>query len=79
VQEIEGIEMVTYIDWMMSCSLITLTAHPAMSVPCGFTPDGLPVGIQIVGRYRSEFELLQLAHAFERVTELTEIRPSIAC
>jgi amidase len=47
-----------------------------MSVPCGFTPDGLPVGIQIVGRYRGEAELLQFAHAFEQTANLTEIRPS---
>lgn len=79
VKEIEGIEMDTYIDWMMSCSLITLTGHPAISVPCGFTSDDLPVGIQIVGRYRGEFEPLKLARAFERTTDLTRIRPSVAC
>ncbi len=78
VQEIDGIEMGTYIDWMQSCSFITLTGHPAMSVPCGFTSDGLPVGIQIVGRYRGESELLKLAHAFEQTANLAEVRPSVA-
>jgi amidase len=78
VKEINGIKMDTYIDWMMSCSFISLTAHPAMSVPCGFTPEGLPVGIQIVGRYRREMELLQFAHAFEQATRVAERRPSIA-
>jgi amidase len=78
VREINGVEMETYIDWMQSCSLITLTAHPAMSIPCGFTPDGLPVGIQIVGRYRGEAELLKLAYAFEKTVNLVEIRPSVA-
>jgi amidase len=78
VKEINGIEMHTYIDWMMSCSLITLTGHPALSMPCGFTAGGLPVGIQIVGRYRCEFELLQLAHAFEKTTHLAERRPPVA-
>jgi amidase len=34
-------------------------------VPCGFTPEGMPVGLQIVGRHRDEFSILQLAHAFE--------------
>jgi amidase len=78
VKEINGIEMDTYIDWMKSCSFISLTEHPAMSVPCGFTPEGLPVGIQIVGRYRREMELLQFAHAFEQATQVSERRPSLA-
>jgi amidase len=78
VKEIEGIKMDTYIDWMRSCSLISLTEHPAMSVPCGFTSEGLPVGIQIVGRYRREMELLEFAHAFEQVTRVGERRPTLA-
>ncbi|MGD8820777.1 MAG: amidase family protein, partial [Anaerolineae bacterium] len=77
VQEINGIEMATYIDWMMSCSLITLTGHPAISVPCGFTADGLPVGLQIVGPYRGEFELLQFAYAFEQATHVADRRPPV--
>lgn len=46
-----------------------ITGLPAISVPCGFTPDGLPVGLQIVGRHNRDFEVLQLAHAFERATQ----------
>ena len=60
--------MTNYLDWMKSCYYITLTTHPAISVPAGFTDDGLPVGIQIVGRYRDDFGLLQFAHAFEQAT-----------
>jgi amidase len=78
VREINGIHMETYIDWMKSCSLITLTEHPALSVPCGFTPEGLPVGVQIVGRFRREIEVLQLAHAFEQATHWGEWRPPVA-
>jgi amidase len=78
VQEIEGVRMNTYIDWMMSCSFITLTAHPAMSMPCGFTPEGLPVGVQIVGPYRREMDLLQLAYAFEQATHVADRCPPIA-
>jgi amidase len=78
VKEIEGVRMDTYIDWMRSCSLISLTEHPAMSVPCGFTPEGLPVGIQIVGRYSREMELLQFAHAFEQATRVGQRRPTLA-
>jgi amidase len=66
--EINGVKMNTYLDWMRSCSAITVTGHPAISVPCGFTPDGLPVGVQIIGRYRDERGLLQFAHAFEQRT-----------
>ncbi len=68
VTEIAGQKMETYIDWMKSCYYITLTGHPAISVPCGFTPEGLPVGVQIVGRHRDDFGVLQLAHAFEEAT-----------
>jgi amidase len=78
VQEIDGVTMESYIDWMKSCFFISLTALPAMSVPAGFTDDGLPVGLQIVGRYRRERSVLELGHAFERVTGASERRPSIS-
>lgn len=78
VREIEGIDMKTYIDWMKSCWYITLVELPAISVPCGFTPDGLPVGIQIVGSYRSERQLLRFAHAFEQAVQLTHSHPPVA-
>ena len=69
--------MGNYIDWMKSCYYITATGHPAISVPCGFTEDGLPVGIQIVGRYRQEASVLQLAKAFEDRTEYWKVRPNL--
>ncbi len=78
VTEINGIPLPTYIDWMRVCSDITVTGLPAISVPCGFTEDGLPVGIQIVGRYRDEMGVLQLAHAFEQATNVGARRPEIA-
>ena len=77
VKEINGHKMGNYIDWMKSCYYITATGHPAISVPCGFTEDGLPVGIQIVGRYRQEASVLQLAKAFEDRTEYWKIRPNL--
>ena len=49
----------------------------AASLTAGFTPQGLPVGLQIVGRYRDDFGVLQLAHAFERETEVWKRRPAI--
>ena len=76
-REIAGTKLDNYLDWMKSCYYITITSHPAISVPAGFTPDGLPVGLQIVGRYRDDFGVLQLAHAFERETEVWKRRPPI--
>ncbi len=78
ITEINGVQMENYIDWMQSCYFISATGHPAISVPCGFTKEGLPVGIQIVGRHQSEFELLQIGYAFQEATKIGEIRPNLA-
>ena len=63
VTAINGIPQHTYIDWLRSCSRITVTGHPAVSVPAGFTAGGLPVGLQLVGRYGTDDRLLSLAGA----------------
>ena len=76
-REIAGVEQETYTDWFRSCSRITVTAHPAVSVPAGFTPDGLPVGLQLVGRYRDELGLLRVAAAFESATGFGARAPSL--
>jgi amidase len=68
VTEIAGTPMGSYLEWMRSCSRITTTAHPALSLPAGFTPEGLPVGVQLVGRQRGELDLLRLAAAIEQAT-----------
>jgi amidase len=78
VTEINGVRLPTYIDWMRVCSDITVTGLPAISVPAGFTDDGLPVGLQIVGRHQDEWGVLQLAHAFEQATGFHRRRPSLA-
>jgi amidase len=77
VKEIDGVRMPTYIDWMRVCSDITVTGLPAISVPAGFTDDGLPVGLQIVGRHQDEWGVLQLAHAFETATQCWRRRPPV--
>ena len=69
--------METFIDWMKSCYYITLTGSPSISVPAGFTPSGLPIGMQIVGKYRDDFGVLQLAHAFEQITDLWKRKPVV--
>ncbi|MDQ3694867.1 MAG: amidase [Chloroflexota bacterium] len=76
--EIAGVAMETYIDWMQSCSFITVTGHPAISVPAGFTSEGLPVGLQIVGRHHDDLGVLQLAYAFEQATRFHRVRPPVA-
>jgi amidase len=67
--DVDGVAMTHYIEWMKSAYWISTTFRPAISVPAGFTAEGLPVGIQIVGRYRDDLGVLQLAHAFEQATE----------
>ena len=78
VTEVNGVKMDTYIDWMRSCYYVTVTGHPAISVPCGFTEDGLPVGVQIVGRHQDDFGVLQLAFAFQEATGFWKQRPPVA-
>ena len=77
VDEIAGVKMDNYIDWMRSCYYITATTHPAMSVPAGFTEQGLPVGLQIIGRHQGELALLQMAHAFEAANGAGRRRPAL--
>ncbi len=73
--EIEGVRMETYIDWMKSCYYISCLGFPAISVPCGFTPEGLPVGIQIIGAHQQDLAVLRLARAFEEDNPAWRKRP----
>ena len=73
--EIDGRPMADYLEWMRACTRITATLHPALSVPGGFTPGGLPVGLQLVGGYRGEAALLGFAEAFETATGYGRRRP----
>ncbi len=75
--EIAGVRMEHYAAWMKSAYWISTTLCPAASVPAGFTEDGLPVGIQIVGRRYDDAGVLQLAHAIEQATGLWQRRPSL--
>ncbi|OLC42820.1 MAG: amidase [Acidobacteria bacterium 13_1_40CM_65_14] len=76
-KEIDGVRMEHYVAWMKSTYWISATLCPALSVPAGFTDDGLPVGIQIVGRRRDDLGVLQLGHAFEQATGFGQQRPPV--
>lgn len=67
VKEIDGQPCETYIDWFSITFALTMTGCPVISLPCGFTDKGLPVGIQIVGKPRGEAALLRAAQQLESI------------
>ncbi|MGA4839833.1 amidase family protein [Streptomyces sp. G45] len=74
---VDGQRQESYIDWMRSCSWLSLLGAPALSVPAGFTADGLPVGLQIVGPPRAERAVLEVGAAFEAATGWGRRRPPL--
>jgi amidase len=76
-KEINGIPMENYIDWVMLTYAFTLTGLPVISIPCGWTEQGFPVGIQIVGRRHREDAVLKAAAACEQVIAWSKRKPTI--
>jgi amidase len=74
-REINGVPMQNYIQWVLLTYAFTVVGLPAISVPCGFTRDGLPVGLQIVGRWRDDASVLRAASAFEAAAPWADHRP----
>ncbi|MFI6295196.1 amidase [Nonomuraea sp. NPDC050790] len=77
VGEINGVRLPDYLSWMRSAYWISVLHAPAASVPAGFTPDGLPVGVQIVGRPFADARVLRVANAFEQATGYGSRRPAL--
>jgi amidase len=75
--EIAGVHQENYLEWMRSCTVISATGCPALSVPGGFTDDGLPVGLQVIGAPRADRRVLEVGHAFEQATRFGERRPPL--
>jgi amidase len=73
--EIAGVHQDNYLEWMRSCTVISATGCPALSVPGGFTDDGLPVGLQVIGPPRADRRVLEVGHAFEQATRFGRRRP----
>lgn len=78
VKAINGEPLSDYLQWMGVCYAITVTGLPAISVPAGFTADGLPVGVQIVARRWADLALLQLAYGFEQATRFAHQHPPLS-
>jgi amidase len=75
VERVGAYEFANYVDWLYITFAITLTGCPAISVPIGFTASGLPVGLQLVGRPRSEAELLSFAARLEEIVDVSPVAP----
>jgi len=75
--EIGGVPQDNYLEWMRSCTIFSATGCPALSVPGGFTPDGLPVGLQIIAAPRADRRVLEVGHAFEQATRFGDRHPAL--
>jgi amidase len=72
---VDGQRLETYLDWMRAAYLFTPLGIPGLSVPAGFTPSGLPVGLQMLTRRGTDVRLLRLAAALEHVSPLASRHP----
>lgn len=76
-KEINGRSMDTYHRWMEVVIPGTLSGCPVVNVPAGFDHQGRPMGIQLIGRNKEDLKVLQIAHAYEQASQLTQTNPSL--
>lgn len=69
-ETVAGVQMRTYVDWLAPTFLLSMSGLPVASVPCGLDAEGLPVGMQIVGRAQGEEEVLALAGVMQRINPI---------
>ena len=74
---VAGVQMQTYVEWMRSATLISATGCPAVSVPGGFSPTGLPVGLQLVAAHGRDVELLRTTRAYDLATRHADRAPAL--
>ena len=74
---VAGVAQPDYLGWMRTATYLTVTGHPVISMPAGFSSAGTPLGVQIVGRHRAERALLSIAKGFENVTGFAARRPAL--
>jgi aspartyl-tRNA(Asn)/glutamyl-tRNA(Gln) amidotransferase subunit A len=75
--DIAGQPLVRPGDWSPFCAPFNLTGQPAASVPCGFDESGLPIGLQIIGRWHDDATVLRAAAAFEAVSPWAQLHPPV--
>ncbi|CAN7215888.1 amidase [Variovorax paradoxus] len=79
---INGEKQANYYRWLALTYVVTLTTHPALALPCGLDHAGMPFGLQIVGAFRADHQVLGAAHAMEKAfaadAQLRRPRPDIA-
>lgn len=75
VKSVGGVEFPDYVQWLSIAYAATLVCSPAMSMPCGFTADGRPVGLQLIGRNKGEHDLLTIGKILEDMLDLTGTIP----
>ncbi|MEM8887035.1 MAG: amidase family protein [Bacteroidota bacterium] len=71
VEKIGDRVMKDYLEWMSICCILSTVGLPIISMPCGFSKQGLPVGLQIIGKPQADLEVLQLAKAFESASRVS--------
>jgi amidase len=77
IRQIDETPCESYVDWMMICCVVSLTGLPVAAVPAGLTATGGPIGLQIIGRPRADFEVLRLAYAYQQASGFPTRMPAV--